>query len=188
MNWYRLANQEEIFAGDMEDMVSQQAGYILSEYFSPNHKPGGMMSWSVIPIARVNKIWRDYAKTGVVRDEKGLMGIQEDMLRILARLEASNRLAGHSQMDSSEMFESHGYEPVEDNDTDFGFLETQYGAPVSDYGLPQLWKLSFQLVGDLAAEERLLVLDQMLNVVHQRGDLAALFVEGGAGALTDLSA
>ena len=33
-----------------------------------------------------------------------------------------------------------------------------------------------------------MILDQMLNVVHQRGNLAALFIEGGSVALADLSA
>jgi hypothetical protein len=31
------------------------------------------------------------------------------------------------------------------------------------------------------------LVDRMLNVVHQRGDLAALFIEGGSASLSELS-
>ena len=36
-------------------------------------------------------------------------------------------------------------------------------------------------------EEKLLLIDRMLNVVHQRSDIAEWFVEGGSRALAQLS-
>jgi len=36
-------------------------------------------------------------------------------------------------------------------------------------------------------EEKLVLLDQMLNVVHRRSDIANWFVEGGSHALSQLS-
>jgi len=189
MNWYKQANNDA-FVYDMYDMIQEQYGNILAEYFAPSRQKGSQVSWSVIPASRINKIWRDYARTGVVRDEKGLMQIQEQMMSNLARLNACNTLAGHSQEDSGVIIEDQGFPPIDGKNIDFyfDFLDTQYGPPVSDYGLPQLWDLAFQLTPTMSAEERLLILDQFLNVVHQRGDLAALFIEGGAGSLTDLSA
>ena len=189
MNWYKQANNDA-FVYDMYDMIQEQYGNILAEYFAPSRQKGSQVSWSVIPASRINKIWRDYARTGVVRDEKGLMQIQEQMMSNLARLNACNTLAGHSQEDSGEIIEDQGFPPIDGKNIDFyfDFLDTQYGPPVSDFGLPQLWDLAFQLTPTMSAENRLLILDQFLNVVHQRGDLAALFIEGGAGSLTDLSA
>ena len=189
MNWYKQANNDA-FVYDMSDMIQEQYGNILAEYFAPSRQKGSQVSWSVIPASRINKIWRDYARTGVVRDEKGLMQIQEQMMSNLARLNACNTLAGHSQEDSGEIIEDQGFPPIDGKNIDFyfDFLDTQYGPPVSDFGLPQLWDLAFQLTPTMSAENRLLILDQFLNVVHQRGDLAALFIEGGAGSLTDLSA
>lgn len=165
---------------------------ILREYYDKRRKKGSMMSWSVIPFDRLKKIWEDYAKTGVVRDERGVDDIANSILKILARLQASTDLAGHSQggMGGEDVAEELGFKPIDGRNSDFywDFLETPYGTPVSDFGLPQLWKIAEQLFSARNAEDKLLLIDQMLNVVHQRGDLAALFIEGGSGALSQLSA
>jgi hypothetical protein len=95
-------------------------------------------------------------------------------------------------VDPYEIIEANGYEINEDDEEtkdDFYqyFLETQYGTPISDYGLKPLWNIALKLAESNNDEEKLMLIDQMLNVVHQRGDLAALFIEGGSGALTQLS-
>ena len=78
--------------------------------------------------------------------------------------------------------------PKGDNsDFYFNFLETDYGSPVSDYGLDKLWAIAELLMRESSSERQLLLCDQMLNVVHQRNDLAALFVEGGSSALSQLA-
>ena len=58
---------------------------------------------------------------------------------------------------------------------------------VSDYGLEPLQKLLYELKLKKTPEERLVVIDKMLNVSHQRSDLASWFVEGGSKALSNLS-
>ena len=35
-------------------------------------------------------------------------------------------------------------------------------------------------------QERLQIVDRMLNVVHQRGDLAAMFIQGGTATLNKI--
>jgi len=162
---------------------------IMREYYRKGRKRGTMMSWSVVPYSRLKKIWSDYAKLGIVRDEAGLREISNHILRNLARLQAATELGGHSQMNPDEMVKEMGFKPIGPRNDDFyfSFLETKYGTPISDYGLPKLWELANQLMSKSTAEEKLIVLDQMLNVIHQRGDLAALFIEGGSSSLTDLS-
>jgi len=58
---------------------------------------------------------------------------------------------------------------------------------MSDYGLKPLMDLLYKLKTDKTPEEKLLTIDRMLNVVHQRSDLASWFVEGGSRALSQLS-
>lgn len=58
---------------------------------------------------------------------------------------------------------------------------------LSDYGLEPLLKGLSQLRDADTPEEKLPIIDQMLNVVHQRSDMAAWFVEGGSRALSKLS-
>ena len=58
---------------------------------------------------------------------------------------------------------------------------------MSDYGLEPLINLLYKLKTSKTPEEKLLTIDRMLNVVHQRSDLASWFVEGGSKALSQLS-
>ena len=58
---------------------------------------------------------------------------------------------------------------------------------LSDYGLKPLHKLLVQLRKEFDPSKKLPILDKMLNVVHQRSDIASWFVEGGSSALSQLS-
>jgi hypothetical protein len=58
---------------------------------------------------------------------------------------------------------------------------------MSDYGTDPLVKLAFQLAREDEAEKKVVIIDKMLNVVHQRSDLASWFIEGGSAALSDIS-
>jgi len=57
----------------------------------------------------------------------------------------------------------------------------------SDYATAPLVKLSYDLIEAEDPVEQLLLCDRIFNVVHMRGDIAALFVEGGSQALSALS-
>ena len=65
--------------------------------------------------------------------------------------------------------------------------EGKMGGFISDYGLKPLETLLSQLLRANEAEQKLVIIDKMLNVVHQRSDIASWFVEGGARALAQLS-
>ena len=58
---------------------------------------------------------------------------------------------------------------------------------LSDYGLKPLHKLLAQLRKEFNPSKKLPILDKILNVVHQRSDIASWFVEGGSAALSQLS-
>jgi hypothetical protein len=57
----------------------------------------------------------------------------------------------------------------------------------SDGATNPLIKLAMELIEKQKPEEELLICDQIFNVVHARGDIAALFVQGGSKALSQLS-
>ena len=61
------------------------------------------------------------------------------------------------------------------------------GGFISDYGLNPLLTLLGKLLRSEVAEESLVIIDKMLNVVHMRSDIASWFVEGGSDALSSLS-
>ena len=59
---------------------------------------------------------------------------------------------------------------------------------MSDYGLEPLIKLMSELRNARDDNSKIVIMDKMLNVVHQRSDIAAWYVKGGSDALSDLSA
>jgi hypothetical protein len=65
--------------------------------------------------------------------------------------------------------------------------EGEKGGFISDYGLEPLMTLMAQLRKETKPEDKLVTIDKMLNVVHQRSDIAKWFVEGGSRALAQLS-
>ena len=170
------------------DLVNKAYDEILGEYFG-KRKKGSMMSWSVVPFGRLRKIWNDFAKFGFVRDEAGVNRIAEQIVNNIARISAATDLSGHGTVDPKEIMEERGFDPIEDDNVDFyfGFLNTKYGQPFTDVGLLQMWPLASDLLSATTSEKKLMAIDRILNVVHQRGDLAALFLEGGSSSLSELS-
>jgi hypothetical protein len=61
------------------------------------------------------------------------------------------------------------------------------GGFISDYGLQPLLTLNSQLVRAVKPEDKVVVIDKMLNIIHQRSDIASWFVEGGSRSLNQLS-
>lgn len=58
---------------------------------------------------------------------------------------------------------------------------------LSDYGLRPLQNLATELYGENDPNEKVVIIDKMLNVVHQRSDLASWFIQGGIDTLSALS-
>ena len=137
------------------------------------------------------KIWQDFSRDGFVRDERGMDYIANLMLLNLAKLTASTDLCGHGRgldVCDKEQMGDLGFNPIDGNNIDFfyNYIHTKHGEPLSDYGLKKLWELAEKLAGETDYTQKIILVDQMLSVVHQRGDLAALFIEGGREFLEEL--
>jgi len=80
------------------------------------------------------------------------------------------------------------YENLKDKFFEYFMEDPKSGqAYISDYGLKPLMTLMQELTRTTEPEQKIPVIDKMLNVVHQRSDIAAWFVEGGSNALSQLS-
>jgi len=146
--------------------------------------------FEVIPAKDLVKTWNDYAAFGKA-DKDMVDQFETQMVINLAQLEVHNALSGHAthcgfreiadleEITISEEDEQLYYE------SDFGVHDTE-GDIISDYGLPQLKALVTPMLCARTPEEKLVVIDRMLNVCHMRGDLAAFFVEGGSKTLNFL--
>jgi hypothetical protein len=173
------------------DQVDSHLEDILGGFVSGQEK----IKWRRVKAARLIKIWQDFGKTGVLRDEKGILEIKKNILNNISRLHVTNALAGHSQNDPTEMIERAGFDEqidLEDDDTAHKFfweyMEDDDGsAYISDYGLPKLEALYPALYNEQDPERLLYIIDKVLNVVHQRSDLATVFIEGGTKTLLKIA-
>lgn len=101
--------------------------------------------------------------------------------------------------DAYENFEKYKEEIGEDDDyfaitqylDDNGYLDAltlpDGTDAISDYGLEPLEKLIASYDRNMSPEETLVLINKILDVTHQRGDLASMFIDGGSQALTKIS-
>ena len=189
-------SQVEISDRDYEQIsaeYSEKKGNMVNEMISSFRSDQAknrkwIITWPLISAARLQKIWNDYSVSGVVRDVKGMQEIADSMFEGIIRLKISNEISGHSVNDARVDFEDIGYEFTDGEWRHLiEGLENEKGEwYVSDYGCPKLEDLIIPLKMAKTAEDQLLVVDQMLNVCHQRGDLAEMFVEGGSATLNNI--
>ena len=146
---------------------------------------GTQVSWNKVPAARLKRIWLDFGKSKVIRDEKGLDNIADRMLENIARIKAVTELVGHETYDVKEELAQEGIVLTPEQWLDFwngDFITNQF----SDYAMKPLEILYSKLFDAESAEDKLYIIDRILNVIHQRGDLAALFIEGGSATLREI--
>jgi hypothetical protein len=178
---------------DWADRDNSTRDRIVSEYLSGKH---AQMPWKVVPAGRLAKIWRDTTKSGVVRDEKGLNEILDQLIENAQRLQFNNEVSGHEQFYPDSELESinEDYPGMSGEDQSklrekiSDWTNTPEGDwRISDYGLPKIQDYLLQALDAKTPEAKLVAIDKALNVVHQRSDLASWFVEGGAKTLSGIS-
>jgi hypothetical protein len=143
--------------------------------------------WPLVPAARLIKIWKDHARMGIVRDTKGMQEIATRFYFNIVRLLNNTEVAEHGTKSKEEVLQDHMEDPEEMEAFVEWATDTDHGWRISDYGFPRLTELAFRLNDAYDAEEKLLVCDAILNVVHQRSDMASWFVEGGTRTLDAIS-
>ncbi len=170
------------------DRLDQVKTDILTGFLQDKKRGIKEQPWKVIPFPRLKKIWEDYMRMGIVRDTAGLEMIEDIITDNILKLYVNTELSGHTPVDPSDDFEEYGY-TEQDTEDFFEYVKEISDYAFSDFGgtRPGLTTLLSQVRRAKTPEEKLPLLDQILNVVHQRSDLAALFVEGGSSALSQLS-
>lgn len=170
-------------AEDFYERVREETNGIVNEFLKTGG--AGRISWQLIKAEPVTRIWLEYGLHDAISDTDGLATIAEQMLALVARFYACTVLCGHTPEDPwPEIEENFGREfPEKEREALLGMIENDEGDIMSDYGLNPLVALWRRLYNASESKDQLLILDRMFNVVHQRGDLAAHFIQGGAHTL-----
>lgn len=146
----------------------------------------GAAPWRVVPAERLKRIWQDSARLGFVRDEKGLMAIRDRFVENYLRLGVNTAIAGHATYTYEEVLDDH----FESNDiekfVDWA-IQCDTGWRLSDIAIEKLFPLCAAAVDATDPADILVLCDLIMNVAHQRSDLASWFVAGGTRTLSELA-
>ena len=162
---------------------------IINTVSSPKFKKGTRIKWHPMPLNRLTRIWQDFMSAGIVRDERGIDEIGENFLDKIITLDVSTMLSGHSTENPAETVKEKmevDFASIEDKLYDY-LVDPSGSWLISDYGLIPLQKAALAIMKSKDHKEKLLAIDSVLNVVHQRSNLSKLFVVGGRMALDQLS-
>jgi hypothetical protein len=184
-----LKESDEDIDYDLYEKMDQVKQDILTGFFNDRKRGIKKQPWQLVPFARLKKIWEDYMNYGYVRDIKGLEMIEDIIQTNILKLYVNTELSGHSEVDPKDDFEEYGY-TEQDMESFWRYIDKISDYAFNDFGGRRLGLTT--LLGQVrkarTPEEKLPILDQILNVVHHTSDLASYFVEGGSHALSQLSA
>ena len=183
-----LKESDEDIDWDLYEKLDDVKRDVLDGFLRDREKGIKQQPWQLVPFARLKKIWEDYMTYGVVRDTRGLEMIEDIIQTNILKLYVNTELSGHSEADPAYDFEEYGYTD-QDKEDFYSYIDKISDYAFNDFGGRRLGLTT--LLGHLrkarTPEEKLPILDQILNVVHQTSDLASYFVEGGSSALSQLS-
>ena len=255
---------EEIY---MNDEILNLTNEILNDFLYRNNPDyTKRRPWNLVSANRLQKIWSDYSRTGVVRDIRGLEQIKDIMIENAMKLYISTYLSGHTSSNCDDDFEEtfhdyidyfinkrlvHEFEDINQTEIPFDdpsqphkkkeivrnfetneFFDSIINNPfdeyyhenqelfipenydglyktlqnilldklydyyltdadgydiLSDYGTEPMLKLAYELNDEDNPNSMVILIDRMLNIAHQRSDLASWFIEGGSSSLTSIS-
>ena len=178
------------------------AYYVLEDFFD---NPNGKQNWgTLINPEMYAKALREFTKYGKLihfptKYVYQWMGI---ILKNTAILCANTDLAGHSQsfpiddvVDIAEYRFGINLEPNYEACSEwldeqglYDWMSMPDGSDAwSDYGIDPLMKIIKEYSEDLPPEKVLVLVNRALDVYHQRGDMASIFVQGGSKALSKIA-
>lgn len=151
------------------------------------HNPKDVrVPWKTVPASLLKKVWLVFGKYNRV-DINGLDKIADQILTNIARLYVANGFQGHgNDIGFRENLEDQydiTFTDQEWDDNVWRFCDANGNDFLSDYGMEPLMKVYSVIYSADTPEEKLYACDKALNIVHQRNDLAAMFVEGGVRTL-----
>lgn len=181
---------------DFYEQLEEAVYDVIVEF--KNRKPNQKYQpWRVVNFNRLYKIWNDFVKTGVVRDERGMDEIEAIILTNILKLNANTILMNHTQVKPDEYWEQAwpGWENMSEEEKEQimdQFIEYVVDPVsgqwrISDYAMERLFQLASKLLRQNDYDQKLYLIDRILNITHQRSQLASWFVEGGRRSLSKLS-
>lgn len=194
---------------DYYDFYDESPVYtVILEFISDKKRGVGRKQWNLIPAQQYHNALKEFMQYGQFMRfptkyiEQWTKLITKNVLDIYA----ITALAGHSSSfpyddfldafgfvrDSKKYNQLNGnYIACDEFLNKLGFYDWANlpdGSDAwSDYGLKPLFKLIKELEENTTPEQQIVTINKVLDVIHQRGDLASAFIEGGKSTLYSIS-
>lgn len=175
---------------DLEDYYAEK---IISEWKDNKGKDDTRQAWRVIPSNMLIKEYRYSLKTSLAHDNI-IEKFQDIIIENYLKLYINTILFGHSSINPFSCYAIYFPEDFSEDDFDKLFEDFEWFAidhkgnwRISDYGLDKIGHYVSCLLEEEDNNKKLAWIDCILNVAHQRSDLASWFVEGGSITLSALA-
>lgn len=170
---------------EYNDKLHEAFAEVIGDY--RNAGSGERVEFPVVSKDMLAKVWNQFIDDGHVTDIATLNYIQKRILLCTARLDALNALAGHDTYDPNEEYDLGLTAKEQDEMFNHWATDSKGQWTISDYGLPKIQNLLFPLLQEPSPEKKVVLIDKILNIIHQRGDLAEMFVQGGSDTVQALA-
>lgn len=142
--------------------------------------------WSVLPAETLRRLHREFADTGSVLNAKRLERAEKRIVANILQLAANTDLMDHGTLDVAVFLEENGLPEDATEGIEEWLVDDRGQWILSDHAMAPLWKLAVELQAADSDEDKLVLIDRILQITHQRSELAELFVEGGVRTLDEI--
>lgn len=175
---------------------------ILWEFLDDKRNGIPHKQWDLIPAAQYQNLLNRYMQWGDnARIPDGLM---DEWIQLIANnlvtLEYMTAFAGHASYFPQDDFEDvfgeeyqgqYDYEDLSEFLENIGYYDWAQlpdgSDAISDYGIQPIAKILEELSPASTPEDKLLIINRCLDVIHCRGDLASTFIQGGRATCSAIS-
>jgi len=165
----------------------------LDEWYRHSSLGLDRQPWRVIPFNRLKLIWNLHARSGIVRDCKGLRLIIDILTENVCKIWINTVIMERCISSPAEYINDRYILDRIVKDGDFDGYENWCIDPeskqwrISDFACGVLKAAAAQLLEARQDRRKIMYADRILQATHMRGDIASWFVEGGCFSLSELS-
>ena len=177
-------------------------GQVLEEFLDDKRNGIKEKQWDLIPAAQYQNLLRRYMEMG--ENARIPERIVDEWIQLIANnlvtLEYMTAFAGHASYFPEEAFEDVfgeefkgkiNYDNVSvflENIGYYDWAQLPDGSDaISDYGIKPIADILSELSPASTPEDKLIIINRCLDVIHCRGDLASAFIQGGRSTCSRIS-
>lgn len=150
---------------------------------------GKKQHFNLIKPDELVRIYKEHQELGFIKSEKLFDKIIQTCIENTAQLRANTLLAGHTNEDPYQTYIDEYNDDTELSEDEFYELADNYvpNDKYSDYGLKWAEDVVIRLIDARNDNQKIILLNHLFDIVHQRSDFSEYYVVGGSSTLSKIS-